>query len=164
MKAISPMIAIILLIAFVVAIGGLIAVWFSGLTSSQTVTVETGASSLTKCATSTLEVISVRFPAGATSNITQALVNVTIRSGGTENLKNITISVSGSDGRSQNSIKYFNSTGDEFSSGSSFSASINVTNNVTLPPALVTVSGVCQNERTIIGECASGQTFCMKPT
>lgn len=161
MKAISPMIAVVLLIAFVVAIGGLVAVWFSTLTGTQTGTVQSGVTSLTKCATSTLTLSAVRFPAGATSNVTQALLNITVVAGGTEPLKNLTFSIAAK-GSSQASIKYFNATGDDLLPGLTFSASVNVTNNVTLPPETVTSSAICQSVIAVSDECKTGEP-CMKP-
>ncbi len=157
MKAISPMIAVILLIAFVVAIGGLISVWFSTLTSSQTGTIETSADALAKCASSTLSVDEVRWASPGSSRI----VNVTVVGGGTENLKNITITVAATGG-SINSPKFFNGTGDDFIPGSLYSTSINITANVSsLPPEIVTVTGICQNTFSVRGECKAGQD-CMK--
>ncbi len=157
MKAISPMIAVVLLIAFSVAIGGLVSVWFSTLTSTQTGIVQSGAENLAKCATSTLAVDEVRWLATGSSRT----VNVTVSSGGLENLKNITITVTGPGG-STNSPKFFNGTGDDFIPGSTYATSINVTANVSaLPPELVSVTGICQNSFAIRGECKAGEK-CMK--
>jgi flagellin-like protein len=49
MKGISPMIAIILLIAFTVAVGGILSVWFSTTTTSQTGITGSAATNYTKC-------------------------------------------------------------------------------------------------------------------
>ena len=50
MKGISPMIATILLIAFTVAIGGIISVWMTGFSRTTTGGVEATATNQTKCA------------------------------------------------------------------------------------------------------------------
>ena len=50
MKAISPMIAIILLIAFTVAIGGILSVWFPGLIRVLTGPVEIAGEKVAQCA------------------------------------------------------------------------------------------------------------------
>jgi len=60
MKAISPMIATILLIAFTVAVGGIISVWLSGFTRTATAGTETRAEALTRCSASGFEVVSVK--------------------------------------------------------------------------------------------------------
>ena len=49
MKGISPMIAIVLLIAFTVAIGGVMSVWLTGLTNTQTQQVSNQSSAQAKC-------------------------------------------------------------------------------------------------------------------
>lgn len=157
MKAISPMIAVVLLIAFTVAIGGLVSVWLSTLTSSQTGTIQVSAENLAKCASSTLAASEVRWASPGTSRI----VNVTITSGGTENLKNITITVAGPGG-STNSPKFFNGTGDDLIPGLTYATSMNVTANVSLlPPELVSVTGICQGSFAVRGECKAGEK-CMK--
>lgn len=157
MKAISPMIAVVLLIAFTVAIGGLVSVWFSNLTSSQTATVQSSAESLANCAASTLTVSEVRWGTTGTSR----LVNVTVHSGGEENLKNVSITVVGLGG-AISSPKFFNATGDDMTPGQFYATSMNVTSNVSgLPPELVSVTGVCKNSYSVRGECKSGDA-CMK--
>jgi flagellin-like protein len=60
MKGISPMIATILLIAFTVAVGGIISVWLTGFTRTTTGGTEVKAEALTRCSTCGFEVISVK--------------------------------------------------------------------------------------------------------
>ena len=50
LKAISPMIAVILLIAFTVAIGGILSVWLTSVTQTQTSTAGSYATKVSKCA------------------------------------------------------------------------------------------------------------------
>jgi len=50
MKGISPMIAVILLIAFTVAIGGILSVWLTSVTQTQTSTAGSYAEKVSKCA------------------------------------------------------------------------------------------------------------------
>ena len=49
MKAISSMIATILLIAFTVAVGGILSVWFTGLATTQTAGIENKTGGVIKC-------------------------------------------------------------------------------------------------------------------
>ena len=156
MKAISPMIAVVLLIAFTVAVGGLLSVWFTTITTSQTSTVQASGESLGKCAQNSLDIESVKYP----SSLSPRIVNVTVASVGTQSVKNLTITVVSSGGTAT-SIKFFNATGDDMSAGTVFATTINAS-NITLPPELVKVNAFCQG-RSIAAECAAGQD-CMNPT
>jgi len=157
MKAISPMIAVVLLIAFTVAVGGLLSVWFSTLTSSQTQTVSSDSEAQVKCASNSLTVSEVRYPSSGSPRI----VNVTLTSAGSQVMKNVTITVVGG-GASTNSIKYFNASGDDMVPGTAFATSINTTGGAVLPPDLVSVTSFCLNRYTVSGSCKSGDP-CMKP-
>ena len=59
MKGISPMLATILLVAFTVAIGGIISVWFSSFTRTTTANVESASVNQTKCAGTYIDISSV---------------------------------------------------------------------------------------------------------
>lgn len=157
MKGISPLIATILLIAFTVAVGGLLSVWFSSLTTSQTQTVQAGSDALANCATTSLSITDVRYVASGSSRI----VNVTIASSGNQNLKNLTFVIAGG-GAVTNSIKYYNSSGDDFTPGSIFATSIDTTGGASVPPELVSVSAICQGRLSKETTCKAGES-CMKP-
>jgi flagellin-like protein len=58
MKAISPMIATILLIAFTVAVGGIISIWLTGFTRTASAGTETRSEALNRCSASGFEIIS----------------------------------------------------------------------------------------------------------
>jgi flagellin-like protein len=58
-KAISPMIAVVLLIAFTVAVGGIMSLWLTGYTTTTTGSVETASTNQTKCSGTYIDVISV---------------------------------------------------------------------------------------------------------
>ena len=59
MKAISPMLATILLIAFTVAVGGILSVWMSSFTRTTTGSVENTSTDVTKCAGTYIDVVNV---------------------------------------------------------------------------------------------------------
>jgi flagellin-like protein len=59
MKGISPMLATILLVAFTVAIGGIVSVWMSSFTRTTQSNVESAATDQTKCAGTYIDFISV---------------------------------------------------------------------------------------------------------
>ncbi len=70
-KGISPMIAIVLLIAFTVAVGGILSLWLTTLTSTQTTTTGSAAEKQILCARSVLTIDEVRYnDAGDAANIT----------------------------------------------------------------------------------------------
>jgi len=158
MKGISPFVAAILLIALTVAVGGLLAVWFSTLTSSQTQTVSASSEQLAKCASSSLTINEVRYSSTGASS----LVNVTTSAGGSQYMKNITISISGG-GATSNSIKYYNATGNDLPPGGVFAASVNTSGGALVPPEIVSVSGICQGQYAISTSCKAGES-CMKPS
>jgi flagellin-like protein len=56
MKAVSPMIAAVLLIAFTVAVGGVLSFWLTTLTGSTTGNVEAQTSNITKCAGASIQI------------------------------------------------------------------------------------------------------------
>ena len=58
-KAISPMIATVLLIAFTVAVGGILSLWLTGLMTTTTSSVENTTTDQIKCASTWINVISV---------------------------------------------------------------------------------------------------------
>jgi len=60
MKAISPMVATVLLIAFTVAVGGIISVWLTGFARTTSAGTELRSEALTRCTASGFEVISVK--------------------------------------------------------------------------------------------------------
>jgi flagellin-like protein len=61
MKAVSPLIATVLLIAFTIAVGGLISIWLTGFTQTQTQSVGTQASTSIVCSNGGLSLSSVGF-------------------------------------------------------------------------------------------------------
>ena len=82
MKAISPMIAVILLIAFTVAIGGILSVWLTGLQQQQTTATGEYAEKVAKCAGVSL----------AIENISDTLFQVSYESG-TYDLTDVNVTV-----------------------------------------------------------------------
>ena len=58
-KGISEMIAVVLLIAFTVAVGGIVSIWLTGFMSITQESVEASSTNQTKCAGTYIDVISV---------------------------------------------------------------------------------------------------------
>ena len=152
-KGISPMIATVLLIAFTVAVGGILSVWLASLTTTQTGTVGTAGEKAAQCGATSISVREVRYATG------QTRVNVTItHSTGTQALRNLTISVTGQ-GRTNTTNATF--TTSDFTAGESYAESVNVANGASIPPEIVTVRALCQTTYALSAECKSGQD-CMK--
>ncbi len=56
-KGISPMIAVVLLVAFTVAVGGILSLWLTGYATTTTESVETSTSNQTSCAGTYISVV-----------------------------------------------------------------------------------------------------------
>lgn len=151
MKGISPMIAVVLIIGFTVAVGALVGIWLTTLAKTQTSVVEEQAEKQVKCMASSLTIKEVRYPSGTTGTCT---VNVTVTyETGTEILANMTVEISAK-GTTVRSIS---------TSLVSPGESRAFTNSSAIcPPEYVRAVGVCQEIVGVVGECKSGQT-CMKP-
>jgi flagellin-like protein len=87
MKGISPMIATVLLIAFTVAIGGLISVWITGMTNTQTAQVTNQSASQVKC---TPSLIIDRVDSNTAGS---GLLNVTYSNPSQQTITNINVSL-----------------------------------------------------------------------
>ena len=73
MKGISPMIATVLLLAFTIAVGGIISVWLTGMTRTQTAGVTTAA----QCASTRLDVsAAITNAVSANSNVQVTYTNL----------------------------------------------------------------------------------------
>jgi len=149
MKAISPMIAVVLLIAFTVAVGGILSTWLSTLATTQTSTISSGTEKQVRCAASALKVSEVRYPTGTSRG---AGVNVTVvYDSGTETLSNITVEVT-----ARGVTDIANSTGTVVPGEARV---ISITGNY--PVEVVSARGLCRDNVPVIATCKSGET-CMR--
>ena len=153
-KAISPMISVVLLIAFTVAVGGILSLWLTTLSSTQTTTTGSEAEKQILCARSVLEVTEATYGADAsTSNVT-----VTYKYG-TETLTNFTFYFIDN---TRNDAKI-----ETESSNTMVPGATNVSSfaDTTLSGGAylqsVRVTALCQDTYPISGECKYGQS-CMK--
>jgi flagellin-like protein len=69
MKGISPMIATVLIIAFTIAVGGIISIFMTNLTTTQTGEAERSAAGTSECAGSYIDVINVSADTSGRDNI-----------------------------------------------------------------------------------------------
>ncbi len=77
MKGISPMIATVLLIAFTVAVGGIVSLFLTGLTTTQTGISEQAGTNTTRCAAVSIDILDVSSTRIIYANpSTQALTNI----------------------------------------------------------------------------------------
>ena len=132
------MIAVVLLIAFTVAVGGILSLWLTGYTTTTTSSVETATTNQTKCAGTYIEVVSVGSDA------------ILITNRGSQNIS---------------SIKCFSGNGSSWVLGKIRPGEMNVTkwNSTgngglyeTGFGTLITCTGACLNIG-VTGECKSGQ-------
>ena len=145
------MIAVVLLIAFTVSVGGILSVWLSTLSTTQTTIVSSGTEKQVRCSPSSISIVEVRYTSG-TSN---GFVNVTVRyDSGIETLSNITTEVS-----ARGSIQANTSTA-PLSPGESRVVQVSPAN---YPPEIVSARGFCQSTVSIIAECKSGQPCMVGP-
>ena len=88
MKGLSPMIAVVLLVAFTVGIGGILSLWLTGLTTSQTQTVSNSSNAAIQC-TPSLVITKVRVPPASQNNA--GLLNVTVENHASFSVLSVTI-------------------------------------------------------------------------
>ena len=138
-KAISPMIATVLLIAFTVAVGGILSLWLTGYTTTTTSAVETATTNQTKCAGTYIDVISVASDAILITNRgSQSISSIRCYSANASSWGLGTIAPG-----EMNTTKW-NSSGTAGTYATGFGTSITCTGN-------------CLNIG-VTGECKSGQT------
>ena len=143
MKGISPMISVVLLLAFTVAVGGILSVWLSGFTRTATTGVETTTTNQTKCAGTYIDVVSVTSNAVMITNRgSQDIASVTCYTGNGTQLGGIsgTLSPGGFDS------SYWNA-----------SATAIATSYVAGFGTVVVCSGQCLNIG-VTGDCESGES------
>jgi flagellin-like protein len=138
MKAISPMVAVILLIAFTIAIGGILSVWFSGLVRITGGPTEASAKKVAECAIARLVIEEVNATLGRIiyANPSPKLIT------------NIKITLDGSE---VNASKTTLATGEV-----GVNTNVSVGGNTT-----VVVRGLCEGEVPVEGRCSVGD-ICWK--
>ncbi|MBI4009638.1 MAG: hypothetical protein HY361_00385 [Candidatus Aenigmarchaeota archaeon] len=145
MKGLSPIVAVVLLIGFTVSIAGIVSVWITSTTRTQTEIIGEQASLQAQCVGSTLVVKEVRRSSGQV-NITYALET------GTEGLTNISIEAIALGNTTRAGPFYVNTT---IKPGEGNASTLNI--QPVGPLDLVRVFGLCQNKYPISTECKSGK-------
>ena len=165
MKAISPMIAVVLLIAFTVAVGGILSVWLSTLSTTQTTIVSSGTEKQVRCGASSLIIKEVRYNATQPCSLCNIshYVNTTIRyESGTEVLSpNVTLEVISRGTRNTSTHVVTLAPGQSYTNFTNVTTSANTLTTggfiVAIPPELVRVRTFCQTNIPVTAECKSGQ-------
>jgi flagellin-like protein len=139
MKGISPMIAVILLIAFTVAIGAIVSVWITGFTRGLTTTTGTTAEKQAKCAGVYIG-IEVKENTSATTNTT-----VTLTNNGPQPITNVRVLADGTN--------VYNTS---LQVGDVIIFYYNQSTFTTLPTA-IRATGFCLDEIYVEGKCSKGQ-------
>ncbi|MEM5797188.1 MAG: hypothetical protein QW813_00780 [Candidatus Aenigmatarchaeota archaeon] len=130
MKAISPMIAVVLLIAFTIGVGGLVSLFVTGLTTTSTGITGNQSEALTRCAGAWLNIYSV------TSN------KVLVHNPNSQTITGIDV-IAGSGEVVADAIA-------SLAPGATASATWTVGSNTS-----VTVRGMCQTLVTVEGKCTN---------
>lgn len=162
MKAISPMVASVLLIAFTVAVGGFLITWFGGLFTSQATSVTTSGSKAADCGSVLMIISEARYNSSTPPASRAQYVNVSVAyKSGTQPLKNVTVEVSGG-GLTNSSSSAFTAAADDFRPGSSVGFQVNITGGAIMPPDVVTARAYCSTTYPIVSECKKGQPCMVK--
>jgi len=169
-KGISPMIAVVLLIAFTVAVGGILSLWLTTLTTTQTGATGTAAEKQILCARSVLEISEAKAELGAADS-----ANITVfYKYGSENLYNFTITfidnqrnsvtINNSAMGMVGNTQYNNTAGQYFEPGMTSVWNVNSTMGLSLSGSslqLVRIRALCQTDYPVMAECKAGDS-CMK--
>jgi flagellin-like protein len=150
-KAISAMIATVLLIAFTVAVGGILSMWLTSLTSTQTTTTGAAAEKQILCSRSVLTISEVRYSGPAALNVT------VVYTYGTEQLSNYTFYVVDDARNSAASLQPAQTMNPGDSNTTFVTTSLAGTGLTS-----VRVRALCQGSYAVIGECKSGQSCMVK--
>jgi flagellin-like protein len=150
MKGISPLIAAVLLIAFTVAIGGIVSVFFTSFTKQTTGSVSSSGQSLVGCGDSQPTVNLVRYPSSG-----NGIMNVSFLNPGGDNITNVTIYTTMTNG-----LTYVNGSTWYLNPGQA-SSTVLFTITSLGTPSVVKVAGLCLGIQPVMGSCSSGQV-CMQ--
>ena len=149
-KGISAMIATVLLIAFTVAVGGILSVWLTTLTSTQTTTTGSAAEKQILCSRSVLTISEVQY------NNALGNINVTyVYTYGTESLTSLNFFVTDAARNMYNKTYSFT-----LNPGDSNVSSITTSGLAAGNLQSVRLQAMCQTNYPISTECKSGQS-CM---
>jgi len=151
MKGISALIATVLLLAFTIAVAGIISIFFTGFTKQTTGAVSGQGQNLIACSSSNPVIDKVYYPLSASGSS----VNVTYSNPGLYNVTNITLYTAYPNGTT------FSFGGQIYLNPSGTNSSVVVSG---APPAIapteVRVVGFCQGNQPVSGSCLTGQS-CM---
>lgn len=148
MKGLSPFIATILLIAFTVAVGGIISIFLTGFFKSSVSSVGTQGNILIACSGASPTVDLVKYPLSGTGN-----VNATFSNPGSLLVTNVSVFVI-----MPNTSVFTTSAGNLTALASNASTTL-VTPSGGVAPAEVRVVGVCvssQGTQSVSGSCLAG--------
>lgn len=132
MKGLSPVVATIMLIAFAVAVGGLVSIWLTGFATSTTEFTSKRGDELTLCAGARLDVDSVTATGIVYSNpSSRAILNITVYDG---NGRNLTFNASNLSPSQVTNLTWARGTNTS-----------------------ILLRGICENSVPVKGECKDGQ-------
>lgn len=145
------MLAVILLIAFTVAVGGLLSVWMISMTRTQTGVAGAGAEKLIACSKSVLDIGSVVHQSGDTDNKT---FNVqVIYYAGSEDLYDFTIYLTDPTGYVGKNVSTVFTSNNPMRPGQIYTFTVTLDRNLTSSsPEKARVTAVCQQTEVVSAE------------
>lgn len=146
MKGISAIIATVLLVAFVVAIAGIVSVWSTTLTNTQTKTITNQSKGQAVCNPSII-IDQVYVPSSGSSNF----INVTYHNAGTQSISAVHVEI-------RNSSAINTTDAPNLSAGETAYISIGGQSNTT---NFIRVRGLCASSIVVSDECYPSD-FCWK--
>ncbi len=152
MKAISPMVAVVLLIAFTIGVGGLVSIFVTGLTTTSTGVTSNQSEALTRCAGAWLNVYKVTNTTIFYQNPTPQTITgiVGVFSDGKQSVSVFDQSLSVGESN------YTEITNDTGRVGGT-TVGTGITPSGASGNTSVTVRGMCQSLVTVEGSCRTGQ-------
>lgn len=160
MKAISPMIAVVLLIAFTIGVGGLVSIFATGLTTTSTGVTQNQSTSLSKCAGAWINVYRVTNSTIFYQNPTSQPITglAAIFSDGKSSVtvldQNLT---AGEANFTEITNETSSRTGVGFAGGSATAVLTGIAPGAAPGNTSVVLRGLCQNAVTVEGTCRNGQ-------
>ena len=150
MKGISPLVATVIVLAFTIAVAGIVGTFLTSFTTTQTGSVGGTGAGLTSCANSALQIKTAKVYCAGTKHLNVTVSYVT----GKFSIANLTITVS------SGGVTYRNNSRAELTAGDlyqfSFTDMATLSSSLSCPFAAIRVFGTCLNSTTIQVDCNKG--------
>jgi hypothetical protein len=151
MKAVSPMVAVVILIALTIIIGGILSVWFTSFIKPQLGGTEETMEKQQRCGASYLKILKVENDTGVAGAETDFFRITLDYKSGSEDLYNFVFSIAGATGVGKNESKIFTEA-NPMAPGTMYTFEVKLDKNVTYPLSLVKVTATCLKDILVTAE------------